>query len=1134
MAGSLYKQIHRIADNGSQRFWVATREDAIGVVQQRELANEKERKKDMQRKRRREKVIENEDKKYKDAVNRADQAEDENERMRHLKEAERAHRKAKSTLMIMSRGQAGSDQGDQNQEQSLPATTVSTPGKLIDSKESDKEIAAPTKMKSSGKAKKEKTAKKAPTEPVSRPRKRSSELGQDLLPLAPKESTKELQPSTPSSKEVAKPKESKSGTKQSKSSTAIPKEVKETKEVKKVVPHTSKGYNQMYEQIVRDIARKDVPRVFRIKETSTTIKMSNMRKTAQLAAKEARRWQARTNKGNKELVARCKRIHKEMLAFWKKNEKEEKSTRLLAEKQELEKSKKAEVEREASRQKRKLNFLISQTELYSHFIGRKVKTDEVERSTDDVSAMQDRDLQAAAPKTITVPDIPVGTAAKVTNFDELDFDAEDETSLQAAAAANAQNAIQEAKERARKFNDESDDSAMNMDPDEMNFQNPAGLGDIDISQPKMLTAQLKEYQLKGLNWLANLYEQGINGILADEMGLGKTIQSISVMAYLAEHHDIWGPFLVVAPSSTLHNWQQEIARFVPNLKVLPYWGTAKDRKVLRKFWDRKHITYTKESSFHVLITSYQLVVGDAQYFQKMRWQYMILDEAQAIKSSQSSRWKSLLQLHCRNRLLLTGTPIQNNMQELWALLHFIMPSLFDSHDEFSEWFSKDIESHAQSHTRLNDEQLKRLHMILKPFMLRRVKKHVQKELGDKIEEDVYCDLSYRQRAFYANLRNKIKSIDLLQTAARGDDSDTATLMNLVMQFRKVCNHPDLFARADIASPYSMSSFAETASFMREGPSPVVAYSARSTIEYPLPRLLAFEGGRLDLPGPDNARAGFETKYLQDLMSVWSIENIRGSQGQTSLFSWLPLTDYGVADIRRLSSQNLVERAIDLAKHQSDSYLLTPFLAGRREEDNEPDGSIYKMLRITDRSYRTASMRSPSRGHMQELLDISRTVLQAGGLTTLEQAARPAAVAPPVEMDCCSKGVMIEKQAKYFDPDFRAALFPASEWEEQELLDLRLGRHDWPVRDLLPKPIARKTGYTYIQVPSMARFVTDCGKLAKLDLLLQQLKSGGHRISVILPDGQDDRLDGGVPQLPQLQVCQVGWINKAGGSTRYCG
>jgi DNA helicase INO80 len=128
-------------------------------------------------------------------------------------------------------------------------------------------------------------------------------------------------------------------------------------------------------------------------------------------------------------------------------------------------------------------------------------------------------------------------------------------------------------------------------------------------------------------------------------------------------------------------------------------------------------------------------VLDEKYLKTVRWQYMILDEAQAIKSSTSARWKSLLSLHCRNRLLLTGTPIQNSMQglELWALLHFIMPSLFDSHEEFSEWFSKDIENAAGGNQgALKPEQLRRLHMILKPFMLRRVKKHVQKELGDKV------------------------------------------------------------------------------------------------------------------------------------------------------------------------------------------------------------------------------------------------------------------------------------------------------------------------------------------------------------------------------------------------------------------
>ena len=349
-----------------------------------------------------------------------------------------------------------------------------------------------------------------------------------------------------------------------------------------------------------------------------------------------------------------------MLVFWRKNEKEERDLRKKAEKEAIDRAKREEELREARRQARKLNFLITQTELYSHFVGKKVNADE---QTDG----------------ITAPSVTVSEDGPA-KFDELDFDADDDDALHAAAARSAQNAVQLAQNKAKDFdiatrNEEVkpgdiDMKDIDIDGEEMNFTNPTGLSELEqIPQPKMLNCQLKEYQLKGLNWLVNLYEQGINGILADEMGLGKTVQSISVMAYLAETHNVWGPFLVIAPASTLHNWQQEITRFVPGLKALPYWGNAKDRKVLRKFWNRKHVTYTQDAPFHVLITSYQLVVQDEKYFQKIKWQYMILDEAQAIKSSSSSRWKILLGLHCRNRLLLTGTPIQNTMQGIFLLIH---------------------------------------------------------------------------------------------------------------------------------------------------------------------------------------------------------------------------------------------------------------------------------------------------------------------------------------------------------------------------------------------------------------------------------------------------------------------------------
>ncbi len=129
------------------------------------------------------------------------------------------------------------------------------------------------------------------------------------------------------------------------------------------------------------------------------------------------------------------------------------------------------------------------------------------------------------------------------------------------------------------------------------------------------------------------------------------------MSYLAEKRGIWGPFMIVSPSSTLHNWQQEIEKFCPDLKVLPYWGSVKDRKILRKFWSPPEKLYQRNSPFHVLITSYGLILEDEKAFNKIHWQYLILDEAHAIKSSKSQRWQTLLNFRCRNRMLLT---VSNN------------------------------------------------------------------------------------------------------------------------------------------------------------------------------------------------------------------------------------------------------------------------------------------------------------------------------------------------------------------------------------------------------------------------------------------------------------------------------------------
>jgi DNA helicase INO80 len=1047
------------AELGKRRYDEMYYDDALQEVREQELHAEKERKKDMQRKRRREKSMAVTMELKEAALARAEAAEDEEERQKHLRDAERAGKKAQQTKLILQKGIKG------------PARNLDV---SFDGSSFMGSDAEPTKTKGKGRG-------------GARPRK-SKEQKQ-----AEKDNAAAAQAAIDAGEDLPAKEEGKVRIKikgRSKKDGGKDKDKADTKEKVDEVPDLekkfqSKGYNQIYDQIWRDMARKDVNKTYKLAVESFATKGSNLKKTAILASKEAKRWQLRTNKGTKDLQARAKRVMRDMMGFWKRNEREERDLRKAAEKQEIENARKEEAERESARQKRKLNFLISQTELYSHFIGKKIKTDEVERSTDNPDIAPDARKIEEAKLNLAEPTGPLGS--KVTNFEDLNFEEGDEEALQAAAVANAQNAIAEAQQKAREFNNQG----LDMDEEgEMNFQNPTGLGEVDIEQPKYLNAQLKEYQLKGLNWLVNLYEQGINGILADEMGLGKTVQSISVMAYLAEKHDIWGPFLVVAPASTLHNWQQEIARFVPDFKILPYWGSAGDRKVLRKFWDRKHGTYRKDAAFHVCVTSYQLVVSDVAYFQKMRWQYMILDEAQAIKSSSSSRWKSLLGFHCRNRLLLTGTPIQNNMQELWALLHFIMPSLFDSHDEFSEWFSKDIESHAQSNTKLNEDQLKRLHMILKPFMLRRVKKHVQKELGDKIELDVFCDLTYRQRAYYRNLRNQINIMDLVEKATMGDDQDSGTLMNLVMQFRKVCNHPDLFERADVSSPYSLGYFAETASFVREGNNVRVGYSTRSLIDYELPALVWTEGGRLDKPGLDNEKAGWRNKALNHMMNIWSPEHIKESMDESKSFSWLRFADVSPGEVYKATHTSVFDRA---AHELQRTNRLGEMGVIYDEADDENFTPAHALFKVRERNDRKPLADITTDGILSKLMNVANTEYEESGVGRMEMAGRPRVSAPPVEVACNKIAAITEKQNTLFNVPIRKRLYGMSHHEERALVEKKVPLAQYPGPKMLPQPDNERKRFTNIAVPSMQRFVTDSGKLAKLDELLFKLKNEGHRV-----------------------------------------
>ncbi|KAF9229431.1 hypothetical protein BS17DRAFT_723199 [Gyrodon lividus] len=866
-----------------------------------------------------------------------------------------------------------------------------------------------------------------------------------------------------------------------------------------------KSLEEAQRKVWTNIARRDVAKVYKYAAMGYQARQSQLKRLAMLSSMQARRPFTRTAKANKDVQAKAKRLMREMLVFWKKNEREEREVRKREQKEATDRAKIEEEKREAARQARKLEFLISQTELYSHFVGNKLKTAEVQGEASD---------ESAAPAGADLVDIDP------TMLREIDFDDEDQTNLHRHARHNAQEAIALARQRAQQFDTQAalerktnealklakaqahirDDnesgtsgaSLLDLDSDELNFQNPTSLtGPLTIKQPRMLMAQLKEYQLKGLNWLATLYEQGINGILADEMGLGKTVQSISLLAYLAEVHDIWGPFLVVAPASTLHNWQQEITRFVPSLKALPYWGNVKDRTTLRKFWSKKEISYDKDAQFHVLITSYQLVTQDQQYFQRVKWQYMILDEAQNIKNASSVRWKTLLGFQCRNRLLLTGTPIQNSMQELWALLHFIMPSLFDSHDEFNEWFSKDIENAAENKGgKLNEHQLRRLHMILKPFMLRRVKRHVQNELSEKIEIDIYVDLSSRQRALYRALLANVSVADLLEKAANIGDADSArSLMNLVMQFRKVCNHPELFERADVIAPFSFAHFGRSGPLNREGDMISVPYSTRNPIEYRIPELFYLEAGLVYIP---SEKPGLRSRRLcaRNVFNIWSADRIYKSMYDeiegSPAFAFLRLLNRTPGEVHGLQVSSFMRNR--LVELQEENKIVEKSAILRDTSFGASDASFSRFALLSHR------LRNPS-----GLLEISSSAWQESCLC--RPGLRwfiPAAVAPPISMTCTDR-TFVDHQTRVLEAPMESIAIYGLPRELRESIEACSLYRDLvpmiPSGGLIGGSPSDQLPSSSMQIPEAKRLIYDSAKLARLDALLQELKAGDHRVLI---------------------------------------
>lgn len=229
------------------------------------------------------------------------------------------------------------------------------------------------------------------------------------------------------------------------------------------------------------------------------------------------------------------------------------------------------------------------------------------------------------------------------------------------------------------------------------------------------------------------------------------------------------------------------------MKVLCYYGSAKRRKELRTGW-------TQSNWYHVVITSYQLAVQDAFAFKRKKWYYLILDEAQNIKNFQSQRWQTLIHFNTQRRLLLTGTPLQNSLMELWSLLHFLMPYIFRSRKEFSYWFSNPMNNILEGTTNRSDDVIQRLHGIIRPFVLRRLKKDVEAQMPGKFEHVVKCQLSRRQMTLYEEFLSRSSTRQALKKGG-----NFMGMMNVLMQLRKVCNHPDLFEPRSVITPLVLPS-----------------------------------------------------------------------------------------------------------------------------------------------------------------------------------------------------------------------------------------------------------------------------------------------------------------------------------------
>ena len=594
-----------------------------------------------------------------------------------------------------------------------------------------------------------------------------------------------------------------------------------------------------------------------------------------------------------------------------------------------------------------------------------------------------------------------------------------------------------------------------------------------LEVPHLLRATLREYQKEGFNWLADRYKHDANGILADEMGLGKTIQTITLLAYLALKHEVWGPHLIIVPTSVILNWEMEFKKFLPGFKVLSYYGNPEERKQKRKGW-------LDDDQWNVVITSYHLVVSDVGSFNRRLWHYLILDEAHNIKNFRSQRWQTLLTFRSHSRLLLTGTPLQNNLEELWSLLFFLVgphkAEEFLNRQEFSQLFKKpadQILEHEQQHLdKEAREQVQKLHHVLRPRLLRRKKADVEKQMPGKYEHVVYCRLSKRQRHLYDGFLSRSQT---RETLAHGN---YLSIINCLMQLRKVCNHPDLFETRPIVTSFAMKRSA------------VANFEIKELLIRR--KLLQDEDNRVNLdvvdllPGSNGPVSALDTMQparlnalfrLRDLAYYQSSRLARGwpSDGQSTatnmydLYRLAPDWPFdGSTVASTLGFAGDMSRAVVFENLKHLAYL-TSLRSQRRPLYSH---SLAEKLRIPLREHLASSSPPKRRVDLAAWWTQQSSVMQ-GLVKSLPQRAE-----------------LMDNYVRKFACVTPAVVAPDS-------YEMALGR---PVVETLretqkqfPQDAFHEARVRLsIAFPDKRLLQFDCGKLQRLDSLLRTLQTGGHR------------------------------------------